>query len=76
MTLSTKLVVKHLTLGLSLMRRCRDDEGLYRATAFDRSLPLVFDRSIAVYEVATEPRRTLSYTNLRRRFPLRLMAPR
>lgn len=55
---------------------CHADEALYRAAVFDRPLPLLFDSSVAVYEVSTEPRRTLSYANLRRRFPLRLMAPR
>lgn len=53
-----------------------DHEALYRAAAFDRSLPLIFDRSVAVYEVLTEPNRALSYAKLRRRFPLRFMAPR
>ena len=55
---------------------CHDDEALYRAAAFDETLPFVFDRSVAVYEVLTEPRRTLSYADLRRQFPLRFMAPR
>lgn len=55
---------------------CRDGETLYRAAVFDRPLPLTCDSSVAVYEVLAEPGRTLSYANLRRRFPLRLMAPR
>lgn len=66
-----------LTLfGGAAAAACHDDEALYRAAAFDRPLPLVFDRSVTVYKVLTEPRRTLSYANLRRRFPPRLMAPR
>ena len=55
---------------------CHDDEALYRTAVFGRPLPLVSDRSVAVYEVSTEPRRALFHANLRRRFPLRLMAPR
>jgi hypothetical protein len=55
---------------------CHEGEALFRAEAFGRPLPLAFDRRIAIYEVLTEPGRTSSYANLRRRFPLRLMAPR
>jgi hypothetical protein len=72
---NVELVVLTLFAGTAVTS-CHDDEAFYRAAAFDGALPLVFDRSVAVYEVATEPRRTLSYANLRRRFPLRLMAPR
>ena len=50
--------------------------ALYRAAVFDGPLRLVRERSVAVYEVLTEPHRTLSHANLQRRFPLRLMAPR
>lgn len=70
-----ELIVLTLFEGATVTAR-HDDEALYRATAFDMPLPLVLDRSIALYDVLTEPRRTLSYTNLRRLFPLRLMAPR
>lgn len=52
------------------------DEALYRATVFDRPRSCVSDGRVAVYEVSTAPSRALSYANLRRRFPLRLMAPR
>jgi hypothetical protein len=55
---------------------CGEDEALYRTAVFDRPLPCAFNKSVAVYEILTEPRRTLSYANLRRRFPLRLMGPR
>jgi hypothetical protein len=55
---------------------CHEDEALYRAAVFDGPLPCAFNKSVAVYEVLTEPRRTLAYANLRRRFPLRLMGPR
>ena len=56
-----------LTLfGGAALATCHDDEALYGAAAFDRSLPFVFDgRKIAVYDVWTEPARTLSYANLR-----------
>jgi hypothetical protein len=68
-------------LVLSLFRGAgpiasHDGAALYRAAAFDGPLPLVLDSSVAVYEVLAEPQRTLSYAALRRRFPLRLMAPR
>jgi hypothetical protein len=53
-----------------------DGAALYRAAVFARPLPLALDGSVAIYEVLTEPHRTLSHANLRRRFPLRLMAPR
>lgn len=68
-------------LVLNLFRgagRISSHEGaaLYRAAVFDRPLPLALDKSVSVYEVLTEPPRTLSHANLQRRFPLRLMAPR
>lgn len=68
-------------LVLNLFRgagRISHHEGaaLYRAAVFDRPLPLVLDTSVSVYEVLTEPHRTLSHANLQHRFPLRLMAPR
>ena len=53
-----------------------DGAALYRAAVFDGPLPPVLERSVAVYEVLTEPHRTLCHANLQRRFPLRLMAPR
>lgn len=66
-----------LTLfGGTAVTGCHDDEAHYRAAAFDKGLPLVLDREVTVYEVSTEPSRTLSYAKLQRRFPLRLMAPR
>lgn len=55
---------------------CHDGETLYRAAVFEKPPPLTCGNSVAVYEVSAEPGRTLSYANLRRRFPLRLMAPR
>lgn len=70
-----ELIVMTLFEGATVAG-CHDGEALYRATAFDRPLPLIFDRSVAVYEVLTEPRRTSSYADLRSRFPPRLMAPR
>lgn len=66
-----------LTLfGGSAVTASHGDEARYRAAVFDRPLPRVFDGRVAIYEVSTEPRRAWSYANLRRRFPLRLMAPR
>lgn len=66
-----------LTLfGGAAVATCREDEARYRVAAFEKPLPRIFDSSVAIYEVLTEPRRTLSYANLRRRFPLRLMTPR
>ena len=62
--------------GAATASACHDGEALYRAAAFDRRLPFVFDKRVAVYEVSTGSRRALSYANLQRRFPLRLMAPR
>jgi hypothetical protein len=62
--------------GAATASACHDGEALYRAAAFDRQLPFVFDKRVAVYEVSTGSRRALSYANLQRRFPLRLMAPR
>lgn len=53
-----------------------DGAALYRAAVFDGPRPLVPNGTIAVYDVLTEPHRTLSHADLRRRFPLRLMAPR
>lgn len=70
-----ELVVLTLFDGTSATA-CHEDVALYRAAVFDRPLPCACNRSVAVYEVLTEPRRTLSYANLRRRFPLRLMGPR
>ncbi|MGH8202733.1 MAG: hypothetical protein ACREVO_20585 [Steroidobacteraceae bacterium] len=70
-----ELMVLTLFEGIAVTA-CHDDEALYRAAVFDRPLPRAFNKSVAVYEVLTEPRRTLSYANLRRRFPLRLMGPR
>lgn len=66
-----------LTLfGGAAAAACHDDEALYRAAVFANPLPLIFDSSVAVYEVLTEPRRMLSYASLRRRFPLRFMTLR
>ena len=66
-----------LTLfGGAAVTTCHDGEALYRAAVFEKPLPLIFDSSVAVYEVLTEPRRLSSYAALRRRFPLRLMTPR
>lgn len=53
-----------------------DGAARYQAAVFDTPPPLVLERSVAVYEVLTEPHRTLSHAKLQRRFPLRLMAPR
>ena len=55
---------------------CDDDEAHYRVAAFDKGLPCILDRKVTVYEVSTDPGRTLAYAKLQRRFPLRLMAPR
>lgn len=63
-------------LGGTAVTTCHEDEALYRAAVFDRRPPFAFDGSVATYEVLTEPHQTLSYANLRRRFPLRLMGPR
>lgn len=66
-----------LTLfGGAAVAGCHDDEAHYRVAAFDKSLPFVLDGKVTVYDVSTEPSRALSYAKLRRRFPLRLMAPR
>lgn len=70
-----ELVVLTLFAGATVAG-CHGGEVVNPTASFDRSLPLVFDRSVEVYEVLTEPCRTSSYANLRRRFPLRLMAPR
>jgi hypothetical protein len=70
-----ELVVLSLFRGAGRISS-HDGAALYRTAVFDGQLPLVLDRSMAVYEVLTEPHRTLSHANLRRRFPLRLMAPR
>lgn len=66
-----------LTLfGGAAAAACHDGAALYRAAVFDRPLPFASDAGVTVYEVSAEPGRTLSYANLARRFPLRLMAPR
>jgi|SRR5690348_8356493 len=70
-----ELVVLSLFRGAGRISS-HDGAALYQTAVFDGQLPLVLDRSIAVYEVLTEPHRTLSHANLQRRFPLRLMAPR
>jgi hypothetical protein len=70
-----ELIVLTLFEGATVTSR-HEGEALFRAAAFGRPLPLAFDGSVAIYEVLTEPGRTSSYANLRRRFPLRLMAPR
>ena len=76
-TADTDIELVALTLfGGAALASCQRDEATYRAAAFDRPLPSVLDRSVAVYEVLTEPRRTSSYATLRRRFPLRLMGLR
>lgn len=70
-----ELMVLTLFEGIAVTT-CHEDEALYRAAVFDKPLPCASNGSVALYEVLTEPRRTLSYANLRRRFPLRLMGPR
>lgn len=66
-----------ILFGGAAVATCHEPETLCRAAAvFDRALAVTSERSVAIYEVATDPRRTLSYANLRRRFPLRLMTPR
>lgn len=71
----SELMVLTLFAGMPVTA-CHEDQALYRAAVFDQPPPCAFNSSIALYEVLTEPRRTLSYANLRRRFPLRLMGPR
>lgn len=70
-----ELMVLSLFRGAGLISS-HEGAALYRAAVFDRPLPLVLDGNVAVYEVLTEPHRTLSHANLQGRFPLRLMAPR
>ena len=71
-----ELMVLSLFGGGAGLISSHDDAALWGTAVFDGPLPLVLDRSVAVYEVLTEPRRTLSRASLQRRFPLRLMAPR
>lgn len=70
-----ELMVLSLFRGAGLISS-DGDAALWGAAVFNEPLPLVHDGSIAVYEVLTEPHRTLSRASLQRRFPLRLMAPR